>query len=246
MRTSNSLRIPAVLVLGVGFGLGACGGDDDGDDGNTDVDAPPAAQMVTISGRAETVEGTAIEPLEGATIEAFRRDGGAALAMTTSAADGTYSITLETGGTALDGYLKGTSAGRLDTYLYPPRPLAEDRDGATMLIVTQQTLGLLGSLGGVSQDSAKGFIGLIVQDGNGTGVSGAVVTVSPAGTARVIYAANGLPNQNATMTDSSGTVFIANTNVGEITVDATAGAMQFHEHSVEARAGVITTTLIDP
>lgn len=245
MRTSKSLRIPAALVLGLASG--ACGGDDGGDgDGNGDIDAPPAASMVTISGVAETVAGTAIEPLAGATIEAFRRDGGAALAMTTSAADGTYAITLETDGTAIDGYLKGTSAGRLDTYLYPPRPLAADRDGATMLIITQQTLGLLGTFGGVTQDSAKGFIGLVVQDGNATGVAGATVTISPAGTARVIYAVNGLPNQNATMTDSSGTVFVANTNVGEIVVDATAGAMQFHEHSVEARAGVITTTLIDP
>jgi hypothetical protein len=115
-----------------------------------------------------------------------------------------------------------------------------------MLIVNQNTLNLLGTLGGVSQDSSKGFIGLIVQDGNGAGVAGVTVTISPAGTARIIYAVNNLPNQNATMTDASGTVFIANTNVGAITVDGSSASQQFHEHAVNARAGVITTTLLDP
>jgi hypothetical protein len=243
MRTSTTLRVLTALVLG--SGLAACGGDDDGGDG-PDIDAPPANQMVTVSGIAQTVMGTSQVPLEGATIEAYRRGNATALATTTSGADGTYSVTIETGGVGVDGYLKGTSATRLDTYLYPPRPLTEDRMDATMLIVNQQTLGLLGTLGGADQDPAKGFIGLIVQDGNGTGIAGAVVTIDPLGDATIIYAVNGLPNANAEMTDASGTVFIANTNVGEIEVDATAGSMQFHEHSVEARAGVITTTLLDP
>lgn len=227
--------------------LAACGGGDDDGGDNSNVDAPPAPQTIMVSGVAETVDGTDTVPLEGATIEAFRESGGAALASTTSAADGTYSLTLETGGVAISGYLKGTSAGRLDTYLYPPRPLAADQADATMLIINQDTLDLLGIFAGVNQDPAKGFIGLIVQDGNGTATAGATVTISPMGTATILYADGGLPSQSATMTDDSGTVFIANTNVGEITVDGVApGAQPLHEHAVNARAGVITTTLLDP
>lgn len=245
MRTSTTLGVCSSLVLA----FAACGGDDGGGD-SVDIDAPgsniDAQSTVMISGIAQTVSGTSQAPLEGATIEAFRVSGGAALATTTSDADGIYSLSLETGGTPLDGYLKGTSAGRLDTYLYPPRPLSVDRTGATMLIVNQQTLDLLGTLGGVSQDAAKGFVGLIVQDGAGTSVAGATVTITPAGTARVIYAVDSLPNQNATATDASGTVYIANTNTGDVTVDAMMGSTNFHEHTLNARAGVITTTLIDP
>lgn len=235
------LSTNALLSSCVAIALAACG--DDGGGGRIDA---PDGQTVMVSGVARTVSGTSTVPLEGATIEAFNVAGGAAIASTMSAADGTYSIRLPTDGTPVNGYLKGTSATRLDTYLYPPRPLAADRANATMLIVTQGTLNLLGTLGGVSQDPTKGFVGLLVQDAAGTAVAGATVSITPAGTARIIYAVNMLPNSSATMTDASGTVYIANTNVGEVTVDATMGATSFFEHPVNARAGVITTTALEP
>lgn len=246
------------------FAVPACGGDDSstaidapgGGDGGGDVDAAntidapggtidaPGAS-VRISGVAKTVNGISQENLPGATIVAFG-PGAVQLATTTSAADGTYSLALPTTGTPLDGYLRGTSPGKLDTYLYPPRPLTADRTGATMLIISQSTLNLLGTLSGTSQDPAKGFVGLVVQNAAGTAVQGATVTITPAGTARVLYAANGVPSSTATSTDASGTVFIANTNVGDVTVDAAMGATAFHEHTFNARAGVITTTVIEP
>ena len=77
---------------------------------------------------------------------------------------------------------------------------------------------------------------------------GVTVSINPMGTAKIIYAVNNLPNQNATMTDSSATVFIANTNVGEIVVDAQGGmggGVDWYEHTVNARAGVITTTAME-
>lgn len=242
MATSTYALLSSCLLLAA-----ACGGDDGG---STTIDAPagPDAQSsVMISGIAQTVSGTSTAPLAGAAIEAFNAAGGAAITSTTSAADGTYMLTLTTGGTPLDGYLKGTSSGRLDTYLYPPRPLAADRTGATLLIINQQTLGLLGTLGGVTQDPAKGFVGLRVQDAAGNAVAGATVTIMPVGTAEILYAgANMIPDQNATATSTSGFVFIANTNVGQVTVDATMGATAFFEHSLNARAGAITTTAIEP
>lgn len=225
--------------------IAACGGDDDGGNGTVDAPAGPDAQaMVTVSGVAQTVSGTNIVPLADATIEAFNSAGGGSLGSTTSGADGAYSITLETGGSPLNGYLRGTSAGRLDTYLYPPRPLAADRPGATMLIISQSTLDLLGLLVGTEQDPAKGFVGVIVIDANNTAVSGATVSITPAGSARVLYAVDGLPDADAVATDASGTVFVANTNVGEVSVDATMGATDFFAHAVNARAGVITTTAV--
>jgi hypothetical protein len=237
MRTSTKLRALMALTLG----LAACGGDDGGGDsgdgggGDGGTNDAQSNQPVRVSGVAQTVQGTAIEPLAGATIDAYRRGEPAALATTTSGADGAYALTIPTNGLAIDGYLKGTSAGRLDTYLYPPRPLTQDQTGATMLIISQQTLDLLGVVGGTDQDPNKGFVGVLVQDGSGNAVAGATVTIAPLGTAEIIYAVDGLPNSGATVTDASA-----------ITVDATAGSMQFYEHSVEARAGTITTTLLDP
>lgn len=238
---------PVVLsvTLSMAPWLVACGGGGD-DDGPGDVDAPPATQMVTVTGQTQTVMGTSTVPLAGAAVEAHSVDGDALLGMATSDAQGMYSITLTTDGTAINGYLKGTSQGRIDNYLYPPKPLTADRMNATILLVNQQTLDLLGTLGGVSQDPAKGFIGVRIFDANNTGVAGATVTINPMGTARIIYAVNNLPNQNATMTDASATVFIANTNLGQITVDASGGGVDYYEHPVTTRAGVITTTAMEP
>jgi hypothetical protein len=243
----SSLRLVLPITFGLLTSLVACGGggDDGGDDG-ADVDAPPAPQMLTVTGQAQTVMGTSTVGLMGATIEAYRNGETTPLATTTSGANGDYSLTLTTDGTAINGYLKGTSATRLDTYLYPPKPLAMDRMNATVLIVTQQTLNLLGTLGGTSQMATKGFIGVRILDATGAGVPGVTVTISPMGAADIIYAVNNLPNGNATMTDSSATVFIANTDVGEIMVDASGGGVDYYEHPVNARAGVITTTAMEP
>ena len=249
---SRSVGVASLLLvsclMACGGGDDDAGGDGDGDgDGTTDAaPGPDAPATVMITGVAQTIMGTATAPLAGATIEGFARAGGAALGSTTSGADGTYTLTLTTGGAAIDGYLKGSSSGRLDTYLYPPRPVAADTTGATMLIINQATLNLLGGLAGTTQQASKGFIGLIVADAAGTPIAGAKVTIDPAGSAEILYAANGLPNANADATDASGAVFIANTNTGDVTVDATMGSTDFHAVTVNARAGAITTTLLQP
>ncbi len=244
----SNLRFVLPVTFLLAPALVACGGGDDGgDDDGATIDAPPAAQMLTVTGQAQTVSGTSTVPLEGAMIQAFRVGSDSTpIGMATSDLQGNYSISLTTDGTAIDGYLKGTSATRLDTYLYPPKPLTADRANATMLLVTQSTLNLLGTLGGTSQMATKGFIGVRIVDAAGMGVAGVTVTINPMGTARIIYAVNNLPNQNATMTDASATVFIANTEVGQITVDAAGGGVDYYEHPVNARAGVITTTAMEP
>ncbi len=249
---SRSTVIPALacLVLATACGAGGGDGDDDGDGGTTGgIDAasgPDAQTRVTVTGLAQSVQGTATAPLAGASIEAFPRAGGTALASATSAGDGAYALELETGGAPLDIYFRARSNGLLDTYLYPPRAVTADTADVTQLLVSQQTLSTLSTLGGVSYDASKGFVGLIVADAAGTPLAGATVSIAPLGAARVLYSAGGLPSGSATATDSSGTVFIANTNAGQVTVDAAMGGTAFQDVTMEARAGALTSTLLLP
>jgi len=238
------------------LGLVACGGGSDvegddagggGDDGGGSViDAPPQPVMVTVRGVTQTIQGTTTVTLPGATVELYARAGGAALATTTSGSDGTYAlpVTLTTG--ALDMYLKATSAGRLDSYLYPPAALAADVSGVALLIINQQTLNGIGTAGGFTQQAGKGFIALAVADAAAQPLANATVTVTPAGTARAVYTRNGLPSSTATSTDASGAAFLANTNAGDVTVDATMGGAAFREVVVNARPGAFTMTLLQP
>lgn len=223
------------------LGLAACGGDD----GEGGVDASTVPATVTVAGKAETVGLGGRSPVAGVAIAAYREGEAAPLAMTTSAADGTYSLAIPTNGVALDGYLLGTQAGKKDNYLYPPRPLTFDVPSAPVLMIPQGTFDTLGSLAQVSQDPTKGWVGVQVFNAANMPVAGVVVTSSPAGTVKY-NGTSGTPSRTATMTDVDGIAYIFNVTAGKVTISASGGGLTFFSHPVVARADQLTTTLIQP
>lgn len=231
-------RLLAILV-----GIAGCGGGDDGGGGG--VDAPTVPATVTVAGVASTVGIGGRTPLAGVAIAAFPEGGTTSIAMTTSAANGTYSLVIPTSGVALDGYLKGTQSGKKDNFLYPPKPLTVDVPSAPVLMVTQGIFDTLASLAQVNQDPAKGWVGVQVFDAANMPVAGVVVTSSPAGTVKY-NGSTGTPSRTATMTDVDGIAYIFNVTAGSVTISATGGGMTFFSHPVIARADQVTTTLIQP
>jgi len=200
--------------------------------------------MVTISGTA-TARSTSSMPLANVAIAAYRAGNDTTpVAMTTSDAQGNYSLVIMTNGNALDGYLKATIGGYLDTYLYPPAPVAEDFAGASVYMLTQGTLDLLsGLLCGSSQMSTNGVIAALVADANDAAVAGATVSSSPAAS-KVCYNQGGTPNKNAMMTDTDGVAYMLNVPPGNATVSAAKAGSTFQSHAVNARVGTFTTTII--
>jgi hypothetical protein len=227
------------LVLGALL-LAACG-----DDGGATPDALTAPPMITITGTA-TARSTSSMPLEGVTIAAYRNgNDSTVVAMTTSAANGSYTLVVPTGGAALDGYLKGTFAGYLDSYLYAPAPIVADMDSASMNMITAGTRDLLANtICAANQMTTNGMIAAIAIDAAENPVAGAMVMSSPAAS-KTCYNMGGFPNKNATMTDTDGTVYLFNVT-GQVTLSATATGATFTSHTVTARAGAFTTTLMAP
>lgn len=203
--------------------------------------------MITISGTATKREGTSSNPAAGVMVGAYKNsDPNTTVATATTDAAGMYTMTVPTGGTAVDGYLKATLSGFLDTYLYPPKPLADNFDGASLNIINQSTLDLLsGTLCGAAQDGTKGLVAVLVVDAADMPVAGATITGSPA-PAKYCYNSGGFPNKNATMTDTDGIAYMINLPPGEVTVSATKSGSTFLAHKVNARAGTLTTTPIQP
>jgi len=229
-------------ILAVLLGLAACGDDGGGSGG---VDATPIPAMVTVNGVTSTVGLGGRSPEPGVLVAAYREGEPGIVAMTTSAADGTYSLSLPTNGVALDGYLLGTKSGMKDNYLYPPRPLTGDIASAPVLMVTQGIFDTLGTLAGVSQESTNGFIGVQVFTADNLPVAGATVTSSPAGTVKY-NGSGGTPSRDATVTSADGIAYIFNVTAGTVTINATGGGLTFFSHPVIARADQLTTTLIQP
>ncbi|MBA3455887.1 MAG: hypothetical protein H0T42_22510 [Deltaproteobacteria bacterium] len=218
----------------------ACGGDDGGG-----VDASNIPATVTVAGEASTVGLMGRTPLGGVVIAAYREGETVPLAMTTSAANGTYTLAIPTNGAALDGYLLGTQSGKKDNYLYPPRPLTADITSVPVLMIPPGTFDTLGSLAQVNQDPTKGWVGVQVFDAANMPVAGATVTSSPAGTVKY-NGSTGTPSRTATMTDVDGIAYVFNVTAGPVTISASGGGLTFFSHPVIARADQLTTTLIQP
>jgi len=233
------MRTTLILCL---FALG-CG--DDGGGSNPDASTAPA--MITVSGTATKREGTSSNPAAGVVVNGYKNsDPNTSLVMATTDAAGMYSLVIPTGGVALDGYLKATLTGFLDTYLYPPKPLDADFASASLNMVNQSTLDLLsGTLCGMAQDGAKGLVAVLVVDANFMPVAGATISSTPTA-AKYCYNMGGFPNKNATMTDTDGIAYMINLAPGDVTVNASKSGSTFLSHKVNARAGTLTTTPIAP
>jgi hypothetical protein len=203
--------------------------------------------MITVSGTATKHEGTNTNPAEGVMVGAYKNsDPNTAVATAVTDASGNYTMMIPTGGVAVDGYLKATLASFLDTYLYPPKALDADFNMASLNMVNDSTLSLLsGTLCGNAQDTAKGVIAMIVADPNMTPVKGATISSSPAA-AKYCYNQGGFPNKQATMTDTDGIGYMINLPPGDVMVSAMMTGVTYVSHKVNARAGVLTTTVVQP
>ena len=219
------------------FALAACGGDE-----GTSVDAPNVPATINVSGSASAIGLGGRDPVEGVVVEAYREGESTVVAMATSAADGTFTVVVQTGGVPLDGYLLAKHSPHKNTYLYPPAPLIADTNAATVLLLTSQTFDAVEALTRVTQDTAKGWIGIMVVDAANMPVAGATVSSTPAGVVK--YNASGAPSETAVMTDTDGIAFVFNVGPGTVNVSASKAGSTFRPHPLNARAGEITTTLV--
>jgi len=200
----------------------------------------PATVVVSGQIRANAFSPTAVS---GAIITAFRTGNATLLVADTSDTPGFYSLSIATGGTPVDGYLQVTHSGQLDTYAYPSRPLFADLT-SNVLMPTSNELVFLGTAVGVTQTAGNGFIGVIVKDCNGTTVAGAQVFTTPPGTVR--YNSGSTPSGSATSTSSDGVAYVFNVPAGNAIVQSNAAGNVLRQHTVNARADVVTLTEIQP
>jgi hypothetical protein len=230
----------------------ACGG---GGSPAGGVDAPGTTRMdaavvvpttLKLSGSTAEITASGRTPVAAA-VSLFSNTSTTPVATGNSAADGTFSLMITTNGTAVDGYLLAKKSGDLDTYLYPPAPLSADFNMATVLLLSSTNFGLAQTLSGATQNAGEGFVGVLVADASGAAVAGATVTTSPPGMVRY-NGSNGLPAKPAAAmsTSTDGVAYVFGLPAGPVSVGATMGGTTFHTHAVNARADVVTLTLVTP
>jgi len=202
--------------------------------------------MITVTGQAteRQLDGSST-PTADVTVAAFKNtDEATPVVMTTTDAQGNYTLMIPTGGVPVDGFIKGTKTGDVDTYLYAPAPLVADFAGGSINLLSDFLYGT--GLPAVCQagasDPAKGVIAVIVQDAAAMPVADATVAADPAAT-KSCYTNNGSPSGSAMMTATDGVALMFNV-IDQETVSATKAGVTFKSHVVKVFPGAITTTLI--
>lgn len=250
----TSLLIGSLFLVGCGDDGGSNSGIDapGGVDSSVDIDAAPTADaptapaMITISGVAteRTLGGSPV--IVGATIAAYRATNEATpVAMATTDAQGKFTMTISTGGFALEGYLKATKAGMVVTYLYAPAPIAMDMANVPINMVTPGNYGTLYTITQVGEQANTGIVAMVVTGANTmTPVAGAMMTSMPSGTYK--YNASGIPSSTATVTGTDGVAYFLNAPLGTVKVGAQSTGMAWQSHGVKVFTSSLTTTLVVP
>jgi hypothetical protein len=246
------LACAALIGCGDDGGNNNNGGDaNNGPDAKVFRDAPPTNNAtVMISGVASERSQSGATLLPGVTIVAYRNaDENTPIAMTTSDAQGNYTLVIQTMGESVDGFLKATKQGYKETYLYPPYPIAMDFNMASVIMVTQNTYDTLSNITASNQQPGKGLIGLVVTDGTNP-VAGATVACTPPTPLPARYnqvvGTLVLPTANAMSTYDDGIAYLFNVAPEQVTVSAEKTGMTFASHAVKAWPDQLTTTVIVP
>ena len=186
-----------------------------------------APGSITVSG---TVSDFLSGPLSGAKVFAFKTGTATAIDSATTDAGGAFGMSVLTGGTPLDGYLKASATGYIDTYAYPSAPLPASAV-ITVPMVTSSEFNILAGQAKVTPVAGKGALGIRPVDCTGAAVTGATVTTSPSASQ---YA------------DGQGDFFVFNAPPGSIDVGASFQSHTFHGHTIVAVADAVTITIIAP
>lgn len=240
-----------VGALALVSGCAVIDDDDASEDPTTQQHAlkPSAQSSITLEGRAFSP--ITQQPVDGATVEVYRKQGNKFLGSTTTGGgNGEYSITLPTkNGKALDVYLVSSAPGFTTTRLFPPNPIDEDVEVCPPFAGTIGCLSLamlrpsdksfVASQAGVTQQPNKAELLLIAADCDGQPKPGLTVRVRPKA-GGVFYANGPFPDPSLTETDAFGRVFSYNIRPGKVHVQTRLNGKLYGKITVDAEAGEST------
>jgi hypothetical protein len=222
------------------------GGSNTGSDPSDGSGSNPSGGIpdtITISGQAIVQDQTTETPQSGVAIAVYANgDDTTALATATTDGSGNYSVTLTTNGQAIDGYIKATKSGLVDTYVYPPAPMASDSSTAAASMISTSNYSELVGIEGAS--TSKGMIILDVLDSTLSPVQGVTVASTPA-SGKTYYMNSSDEPFSTSSTYSDGLAFLFDVSTsGTVMVGATKSGMTFGSHAVTARGNALTTTVV--
>jgi hypothetical protein len=202
-----------------------------------------APMQVRITG--QVLDPYAGRPVAGASVEGFLVGTATPIFTQTSDAGGAFAQDQGTGMVPRNAYLRVSANGYVPTYFYPPVPIAGPLD-VKVQVLTAMALGTLAQAAQVQIDGSKASFLVTVTDCLGAPLGGATVDAVPAGTVRY-FDASATPSASATATDSTtGSALVANVASGSTAIGAKVSGMTLRSHQIDAVAGALIQTEVQP
>ena len=217
-----------------------------GDPLPTTVATPP----VQISGevREAGISGGITTLTQEAHVAALQFTGNAVI--TEGDFTGAFTLSGPNSPTPVDAYLKATSDGLVDSYVFPPATISEDIPNTPIIMVAPLIFNtLLPAVAAAAQESGNGALIVAAVDCEQAAMEGAVLSITPSAGTIHYSSANGFPGQmgDFSATQSPGITYFLNLPPGDYTVDATApGAVNLRTVNVRVFADSSSTAVIAP
>jgi hypothetical protein len=183
--------------------------------------------------------------ISNATMEARRDSNDSLLDLTTSQGDGSFSLSLVTGGVPLAAHLTVGLAGYPPTGYFFADPLANDLAGLAVRAVSSTNLVTLYGVAGLSHTSGAGTPIVLVADCSGAPIEHATVGLSPVA-ARLDYLRGSLPSATASSTDATGLAIGFDVPSGTNTVSAAFLGHTLEAHIYRVLVDGVSFTVIHP
>lgn len=206
-----------------------------------------ATPPITLSGTATAIQGMALGPAEGVTLELRVIEGATDSVVDTdgpTTVTGEWSVGPISGTAPVEAYVVATLPAPPDRVanFYPASPVTRDLGLLSIFTIRTSELDAVLNLAGKTQDPLQGVLHLRVVDCLDNPLDGATISVTQPGDVPV-----GELFLGAEVFLGAGTYFVLNVPPGaSTTVNAIYNGMTFRAHVVPIAAGTTTATIIRP
>lgn len=164
--------------------------------------APPS---ITLSG---TVEAGPNQPIAGDVVDGIDAMTGGQFFNAVSDPNGVFGMTVNTSNRAIQGYLMTQNGPTSPSQYYPAHPFDATDQTIVIYCYTPSMLQQIYAAAGAPYNSNNVTFLITIIDCNGKPVAGARLQGAGGNLGVIRYVQNGVPSQNATMTDTSGEVLV--------------------------------------
>ena len=207
--------------------------------------AQTASDPLVARGKLFAIVDYQVSALKGVTVALRRASDDHELGTATTADDGSFAISIASGGAAQDAYFFVDDGAHRPTYAYPGAPLTGDENALLIVADDAELARWYADAGAGTWDASKRTVIAAATDCTPKSVAGATMTASPA-PAKLVYYDPNAQRWDATLSESAnGFVLLTGANVTE-TITANAGTQTFPAHTFAAHPGAITLAVVPP